>query len=63
MSLLVGLRVSSRSPLMDGTTRLISRFDRSASRDSNSAHCHVTRHDGTHQGRKPRACRRGNLRR
>ena len=33
---LVGLRVSSRSPPIDGTTRPIPRFDRSVSMDSSS---------------------------
>jgi hypothetical protein len=37
ISLLVGLRVSSRSPPMDRTTRPMSRLVRSASVDSNSA--------------------------
>ena len=37
MSLLVGLRVSSRSPLMDRTARPMPRFDRSASMDGSSA--------------------------
>jgi hypothetical protein len=35
--LLVGLRVSSRSPPTDRTTRTMPRFDRSASMDSSSA--------------------------
>jgi hypothetical protein len=37
MSLLVGLRVSSRSPPIDRTTRPTPRFDRSASMVSSSA--------------------------
>ena len=37
MSLLVGLRVSSRSPPMDSTAGPMPRFDRSASMASNSA--------------------------
>jgi hypothetical protein len=37
MSLLDGLRVSSRAPSMDRTTRPMPRFDKSASMDSSSA--------------------------